>query len=139
VFFYPGARWEWVVSATPRPLYPRKDTWYPVCRRLRGPQDPSGRVRKVSLTPGFDPRTVDALPFITVQTRRCRTLHCACTGWSGYVATCGGATWSSWIKRRSRVGKVCCISGARIVAGRRCTQECIPPCPRTSPLRVMFV
>ena len=23
-FFYFGARWEWVVNATPRPLYPRE-------------------------------------------------------------------------------------------------------------------
>jgi hypothetical protein len=36
----------------------------PVVRRLRGPQDRSRRVRKISLTPGFYPRTVDALTFI---------------------------------------------------------------------------
>jgi hypothetical protein len=31
---------------------------YPLCRRLGGPQDRSGRVRKISPPPGFDPLTV---------------------------------------------------------------------------------
>ena len=31
---------------------------YPLCRRLVGPQGRSGRVRKISPPPGFDPRTV---------------------------------------------------------------------------------
>jgi hypothetical protein len=48
----------WVVNVTPRPLYPRKDTRYPLHRRLGGPQDRSGRVWKISPPPGFDPRTV---------------------------------------------------------------------------------
>lgn len=43
--------WGWVVSATPRPIYPR-----PQYRRLGGPWRLSGRVRKISLPPGFDPR-----------------------------------------------------------------------------------
>ena len=42
----------WVVNATPRPLYPR----YPLYRRVVGPQARSGRVRKISPPPGFDPR-----------------------------------------------------------------------------------
>jgi hypothetical protein len=33
-------------------------TRYPLYRRMGGPQDQSGRVRKISPTPGFDPRTV---------------------------------------------------------------------------------
>jgi hypothetical protein len=41
----------------PAALPPRK-TWYPLYRRLGGPQGRSGRVRKISLPPGFDPRTV---------------------------------------------------------------------------------
>jgi hypothetical protein len=33
-----------VVSFTPRPLYPQgKNPWYPLNRRLSGPQSPSGR------------------------------------------------------------------------------------------------
>ena len=50
---------EWVVNATPR-FTPRKETWYPLYRRLDGPEGRSGRVRKILLhpTPGFDPRTV---------------------------------------------------------------------------------
>jgi len=33
-------------------------TRYPLYRRLGGPQGRSGRVRKISPPPGFDPRTV---------------------------------------------------------------------------------
>ena len=33
-------------------------TRYPLYRRLGGPQSRSGRVRKTSPPPGFDPRTV---------------------------------------------------------------------------------
>ena len=48
---------EWL---TPRPgrFTPGKETRYPLYRRLGGPQSLSGRVRKFSLVPGFDPRTV---------------------------------------------------------------------------------
>jgi hypothetical protein len=41
----------------PATLPPGK-TRYPFYRRLGGPQDRSGRVRKISPPPGFDPRTV---------------------------------------------------------------------------------
>jgi len=43
-----------VVSATTRPLYPGKETPYPLYRRLGGPQSWSGQVRKISPPPGFD-------------------------------------------------------------------------------------
>jgi hypothetical protein len=39
-----GARWRWVVTFTPRPLYPQgKSPWYPSDGRLGGPQSRSGR------------------------------------------------------------------------------------------------
>jgi hypothetical protein len=41
----------------PAALPPEK-TRYPLCRSLGGPQGRSGRVRKISPSPGFDPRTV---------------------------------------------------------------------------------
>ena len=41
----------------PAALPPGK-TRYPLYRRLAGPQGQSGRVRKISPRPGFDPRTV---------------------------------------------------------------------------------
>jgi len=41
-----------------RSLPPEKKTWYPLYRRLGGPQGRSGQVRKISLPPGFGPRTV---------------------------------------------------------------------------------
>ena len=37
---------------------PPGKTRYPLYRRLGGPQDRSGQVRKISPSPGFDPRTV---------------------------------------------------------------------------------
>jgi hypothetical protein len=45
---------------TPRPgcFTPGKDSRYPFYRRLGGAQGLSGRVRKISPPPGFDPRTV---------------------------------------------------------------------------------
>jgi hypothetical protein len=42
---------------TPAAL-PQGKTRYPLYRRLFGPQDRSGRVRKISPLLGFDPRTV---------------------------------------------------------------------------------
>jgi hypothetical protein len=43
-FFDLGTRWRWVVSFTPRPLYPQgKSPWYPLDRGLGGPQSRSGR------------------------------------------------------------------------------------------------
>ena len=48
---------------TPRPgrFTPRKETRYPLYRRLGGPQGRSWRVRKISPPPGFDPRSVQAV------------------------------------------------------------------------------
>ena len=48
----------WVVNPTPQLLYPPGKTWYPLYRRLGEPQGQSGQVQKISLPPGFDPRTV---------------------------------------------------------------------------------
>ena len=48
----------YVVNANPRPIYPLERTRYQLYRRLGGSQIRSGQVRKISPTPGFDPRTV---------------------------------------------------------------------------------
>ena len=48
----------WVVSDTPRPFYPGRDTQYPLYRRLGGTQGRYGRVRKISPPPRFDHRNV---------------------------------------------------------------------------------
>jgi hypothetical protein len=58
LFLYPQRKIGWVVNATSRPLYSGKETRYQLYRRLGGPQGRSGRVRKTSPQPGFDPRTV---------------------------------------------------------------------------------
>jgi hypothetical protein len=52
---------RWLFKVKPRPLYPRTMTRNPLYRRLGGPQDCSGRVRKMSPKPGFDPRTFRAV------------------------------------------------------------------------------
>ena len=36
-------------------------TRYPLYRRLGGPQSWSGQVQKISLAPGFDPRTIQPI------------------------------------------------------------------------------
>ena len=45
---------------TPRPgrFTPRKETRYPLYRRLSGPEGRCGQVRTISPPPGFDPRTI---------------------------------------------------------------------------------
>jgi len=54
-----GTRWMWVVSFTPRPLYPKgKSPCYPLFRRLGGPHSRSGTVGNEinsHLLPGFEP------------------------------------------------------------------------------------
>jgi hypothetical protein len=58
-----GTRWRWVVSFTPRPLYPQgKSPLYPLDRRLGGPQSLSGRSGEEKNTqppPGIEPRSSD--------------------------------------------------------------------------------
>jgi hypothetical protein len=54
-----GTRWRWVVSFTSRPLYPQgKNPWYPLNRRLGGPQSRSGRggeEKNSQPLPGLEP------------------------------------------------------------------------------------
>ena len=50
--------------STPRAgrFTPKEETRYSLCRELGGPQGRSGRVRKITLSTGFDPRTVQLVP-----------------------------------------------------------------------------
>ena len=50
-----GGGW---LTRRPGCFSPRKDTWYPLYRRLGGPQGWYGRVRKISPPPGIDPPTI---------------------------------------------------------------------------------
>jgi hypothetical protein len=50
-----SVRWVWVVSATPRPLYPRPTQ---IIQEDRWSSGPSAFVRKISPLPWFDPQTV---------------------------------------------------------------------------------
>jgi hypothetical protein len=50
-----GISWRWVVSFTPRPIYPRgKSPRYPLNKRLCGPQSRSGK--NIFPLPGIEPR-----------------------------------------------------------------------------------
>jgi len=54
-----GPGWDWVVHAMPlATLPPRKETQYPLYRKLGGPQGRSGQLRKISTQLGFDLQTV---------------------------------------------------------------------------------
>jgi hypothetical protein len=57
LFLQPRRKMGWVVSATPRPLYPGM-TRYPSYRRLGGFQGRSGPMRNILPPLGFDPRTI---------------------------------------------------------------------------------
>jgi hypothetical protein len=61
-FFDLDTRWRWVVSFTPWPLYPQwKSPWYPVDRRLDGPQNRPGRGgedKNYQLRPGLEPSII---------------------------------------------------------------------------------
>jgi hypothetical protein len=50
-----------VVNATPPAALPPGMTRYPLYRRLSEPHGRSGRVRKISPSPGFDPQTVQPI------------------------------------------------------------------------------
>jgi hypothetical protein len=66
-----GARWRWVVRYTPRPRYPKgRSPWYPLCRRLGGPQSRSGcsgEGKNPQSLPGLEP------PIIQPVTQRYTT------------------------------------------------------------------
>jgi hypothetical protein len=51
---------RWAVNTTPHPtrFMPGRENLYPLYRSLGGPQGQSGRVWKITLSPGFNPRTV---------------------------------------------------------------------------------
>jgi hypothetical protein len=58
----------WVVNATPRPPYPRQGPGTHCIGGWVGPHGRSGRVLKISPSPGFDPRTVQPVdrPVLTL-------------------------------------------------------------------------
>jgi len=48
-------------ASCPRCSLPLGKTWYPLYRRLGGPQDRSGQVRKISPPLGFEPWTIQSI------------------------------------------------------------------------------
>jgi hypothetical protein len=99
-----GTRWSWVVSFTPRPLYPRTNRpWYPLERRLGGPQSQSGcygEEKNLGLariwTPAIQPRSPSlyqlsyadsqsyTVLFKCVFTMQTNVLHCNGQYWKEY-------------------------------------------------------
>ena len=80
LWFYPffnlGARWRWVVNAVPQPLTPGKETRYPLCGRLGGPQSRSGRVRKIAHPPGFVSQAVQPVASCYTDPHVFRDISC---------------------------------------------------------------
>jgi hypothetical protein len=48
-------------ASRPGHSLPPGKTWYPLYRKLSGPQGRSGQVRKILPPPGFDPQTVQSI------------------------------------------------------------------------------
>jgi hypothetical protein len=66
-----GTRWRWVVSFTPLPLYPQGNSpWYPLERRLGGPQSRSrrgGEEKNSQLLSGLEPpNTAWKVPYLNL-------------------------------------------------------------------------
>ena len=74
-------------SHAPAALPPGK-TWYPLYRRLGGPQGLSVQVRKISPPPGFDPWT--AQPVVSHYT------DCAIYNTCTYMETVVKENFASW-------------------------------------------
>jgi hypothetical protein len=79
-------RGEASASRPGRSLPPGK-TRYPLCRRLGGPQGRSGKVRRISPPPGFDPRPVQPVArqytdWVTRPTKKC--IYCWENVWDAH-------------------------------------------------------
>ena len=70
-------------ASRPGRFLPPGKTRYTLYRRLGGPQDRSGQVRKISPPPGFDPRTVQ--PVTMSLYRLSYRAHCANTALDKFV------------------------------------------------------
>jgi len=74
----------------------RKETQYPLCRRLGGPQGQSGLVWKISPPLRFDPQTVHpiASPYINYTI----PAHVCFSSWPNYLLlTNGSALCTKWL------------------------------------------
>jgi hypothetical protein len=70
-----GTRWRWVVSFTTQPLCPQgKRPWYPLDRRLGGPQSRSGR--------GGEEKIPQCLPALELRTPIIQPVTCCFTDWA---------------------------------------------------------
>ena len=83
-------------ASRPGRSLPPGNTRYPLYRRLGGPQGRSGPVRKISLPPGFDPRTVQPVASrYTVYATRPTHLYVKLV----IIVTSGHCPQENWIER----------------------------------------
>jgi hypothetical protein len=71
-----GTRWRSVVSFTPRPLYFQgNNPWYPIDRRLGGPQSRSGQggEKNSQPLPGLEPQIIQ--PIVQLYTAELSRLY----------------------------------------------------------------
>jgi hypothetical protein len=79
--------WRWVVSFTPRPLYPQVNSpWYPLDRKPGGPQSRSGRggeEKNFQTLPGLEPPIIHhwATPLFIMCTN-----NFICGAWRHFIA-----------------------------------------------------
>jgi len=88
-------------------VYPPGKTWYPLYRRLVGPQGRSGGVRNITPLSGLDPRTVQPVAK-TLHTNACNILYVYIQ--ISYLSVCGRSI-TSGNRRSSLVGILLPILG----------------------------
>jgi len=105
-----------MVNATTRPITPRKENRYALCRRLGGPRGRSSRVRKISPPLVFDPRTAQ---FVASRCAECaiRKAPDEIVLKSGNFVTyspsrqvrCNNITWQMNCRRTNAIKSSCLI------------------------------
>ena len=81
-----GARLGWVVKATPRPPYSRKDKRYLLYKKMGGPQELSGRARKISSPPGY------SLFILWTKFHVARMQSKFCRSWPHHIRSSAGSS-----------------------------------------------
>ena len=94
-------------ASRPGRSLPRGKSWYPLYRRLGGPQGRSGQVRKISPPPGFDPRTVQPVASrYTNYATRPTIFHIYTSNLHEDQESVWGTRWCSWLKHCTKSRKI---------------------------------
>jgi hypothetical protein len=158
-----GNRWKWLVSFTPRPLYPQgKSPWHPLDRRLMGPRAvleavvkkkiPSPRGESYPRTPTVQPigqhYTDWAITALATKTYPCLTKHRdtetyggdpgilnVCTRWQWAVSFTPRPIYSQGKSRRYAFGKRLGGTQSRCGRGDVDKKYLSRPCRESNPHR----